>query len=89
MYVGNTGPDLGQSQNGGGVERGNGISIVLIIGDPMEIKKIYKQKGKKTCTDLMKFILSFGLTFHYLKLLSFFVQLSFYVHLSEYTRLFY
>jgi hypothetical protein len=47
MYVGNTGPGLGQSQNGDGVERGNGISIVLIIGDPTEIKKIYKQKGKK------------------------------------------
>lgn len=47
MYVGNTGPDLGQSQNGGGVERGNGISIVLIIGDPMEIKKYISKRGKK------------------------------------------
>jgi hypothetical protein len=70
MYVGNTGPGLGQSQHGDGVERGNGISIVLIIGDPTEIKK-YINKREKTCTDLMKFILSFGLTFHYLKLLSF------------------
>ena len=47
MFVGNIGPGLGQSQNGDGVERGNGISIVLIIGDPTAIQKIYKQKGKK------------------------------------------
>lgn len=71
MFVGNIGPGLGQSLNGDGVERGNGISIVLIIGDPTAIKKYINKREK----NLLRFdeihSVLWSVTFHYLKLLSF------------------